>query len=145
MENASDALIMAAGVLIGVLILSLAVYLFAEFGSTSAQIGDQVAQQQIVQFNTKFTAYEGQPGLNIYDVITVLNYAQENNKNNQDNLADYGIEVYLNSIPRHNDSDDDKLQLITTDRNAGLPNYSCKITGYHQNGRVYKIEFNKRI
>ena len=33
MENASKALLMAAGVLIGVLILSLAVYLFENFGT----------------------------------------------------------------------------------------------------------------
>lgn len=32
MENASKALIMAGGVLIGILILSLAVYLFIDFG-----------------------------------------------------------------------------------------------------------------
>ena len=38
MENASKALLMAAEVLIGLLILSLAVYLFADFGSTSAEI-----------------------------------------------------------------------------------------------------------
>ena len=38
MENASNALIIAGGVLIGVLIISLAVYLFVDFGSTSAEI-----------------------------------------------------------------------------------------------------------
>ena len=38
MENASKALIMAGGVLIGVLIISLAVYLFVSFGQTSAEI-----------------------------------------------------------------------------------------------------------
>jgi len=36
MENASKALLMAAGVLIGLLVLSLMVYLFASFASTSA-------------------------------------------------------------------------------------------------------------
>ena len=38
MENASKALIMAAGVLIGVLILSLAVFLFLDFCPTSERI-----------------------------------------------------------------------------------------------------------
>ena len=38
MENASNALLIAGGVLIGVLILSLAVYLFADFGAKSADI-----------------------------------------------------------------------------------------------------------
>ena len=55
MENASKALIMAGGVLIGILIISLAVYLFADFGSTSAQINAQNSQKQITEFNSKFT------------------------------------------------------------------------------------------
>ena len=41
MENASKALLMAAGVLIGILILSLAVFLFTNFGSASAEINKQ--------------------------------------------------------------------------------------------------------
>ena len=44
MENASNALIIAGGVLIGVLILSLAVYLFADFGSTSAEINKKTQE-----------------------------------------------------------------------------------------------------
>ena len=71
MENASKALIMAGGILVGVLVLSLMVYLFADFGSTSAQINDQNKQNQLSQFNSKFTAYEDKEGLTIYDVITV--------------------------------------------------------------------------
>ena len=42
MENASKALIMAAGVLIGILILSLAVYLFVSFGNTSRELHKQI-------------------------------------------------------------------------------------------------------
>ena len=79
MENASNALIMAAGILIGVLILSLGVYLFVDFGSTSAEIHSQTEQQQLAQINSKFTTYLGKTNLTIYDIITVLGYAQENN------------------------------------------------------------------
>lgn len=79
MENASKALIMAAGVLIGILIISLAVYLFVSFGSTSAEIHKQNDEQQIEQFNSQFTSYEGKK-CTIYDVVTVANLATENNK-----------------------------------------------------------------
>ena len=80
MENASKALLMAAGVLIGILILSLAVYLFVSFGSTSAEIHKQNEENQLNEFNAQFTSYEGKEGLTIYDVITVANLATENNK-----------------------------------------------------------------
>ena len=79
MENASKALLMAAGVLIGILILSLAVYLFTYFGSASAEIHKQNEENQINQFNSKFTSYAKKEGVTIYDVITVANLATENN------------------------------------------------------------------
>ena len=59
MENASKALLMAAGVLIGVLIISLAVYLMSYFGGVSADIHKRQKANQINQFNSQFTAYEG--------------------------------------------------------------------------------------
>lgn len=80
MENASKALLMAAGVLIGVLILTLAVYLFATFGATSAELHKQQATDRLNEFNSQFTSYEGKEGLTIYDVITVANLATESNK-----------------------------------------------------------------
>ena len=79
MENASKALLMAAGVLIGILILSLAVYLFATFGATSSELHRQNDANRINEFNTQFTSYEGKQGITIYDVITVANLATENN------------------------------------------------------------------
>ena len=79
MENASKALLMAAGVLIGVLILSLAVYLFATFGATSSELHRQNDANRVNEFNAQFTSYERKQGITIYDVITVANLATENN------------------------------------------------------------------
>lgn len=72
MENASKALIMAAGVLIGMIIISLAVYLFLSFGSSSAQLHQEQEEQRLNQFNTQFTSYVGLDNT-IYDVVTVAN------------------------------------------------------------------------
>ena len=63
MENASNALIIAGGVLIGVLIISLAVYLFVDFGSTSAEINKKTEQQQLIYYNSKFTSYDDKKDL----------------------------------------------------------------------------------
>lgn len=80
MENASKALTMAAGILIGLLIIGLAVYLFSSFASTSTQIHDQIAETQTNQFNAQFTSYVGKEGITIYDVITVVNLAKDSNE-----------------------------------------------------------------
>lgn len=94
MENASKALFIAAGVLIGILILSLAVYLIVSFGSNSAEIHKQNIEQQIAQFNNQFISYEGKE-CTIYDVVTVANLATENNKYYELNAKTGGKDNYI--------------------------------------------------
>lgn len=146
MENASKALIIAGGVLIGVLILSLWVYLFTTFGITASEINVQADQTKITQFNSQFTAYEGKEGLTIYDVITVFGYAKENNNYYEDN-SDYKVTVSLDTKRDIQNYDEGKkIDLINADQakinaNNSLPTYNCKITKYHSNGRVEEIKF----
>lgn len=164
MENASNALIIAGGVLIGVLIISLAVYLFADFGSTSAEINKKTEEQQLVQFNSKFTVYEStEKKWTIYDIVTVAGYAHENNVYYTDDESEgwvdtnyfennYKITVNIRgssgisggttniqerAASRYNDMIRDELKDIVE-----LPKYNCVIT-YHDNGRVSTITFNK--
>lgn len=58
MENASKALIMAAEVLIGILILTLAIYLVKTFGENAATQEQSIYQKNLTEFNEKFTKYE---------------------------------------------------------------------------------------
>lgn len=146
MENASKPLIMAGGILVGVLILSLMVYLFADFGSTSAQINAQNKQNQLTQFNSKFSAYEDKEGLTIYDVITVAGYAKENNKYYEGNQSNQII-VYLENKQIQDNTQEQYKQLIQTERTQmapDLPTYSCKIISYNPAGRVKEIKFSKK-
>ena len=80
MENASKALLMAAGVLVGILVLSLAAYLFVTFGKSSAELHQQIETDRLSEFNNQFTSYEEKEDITIYDVITVANLATDNNK-----------------------------------------------------------------
>lgn len=79
MENASKALIMAAGVLIGILILSLAVFLFTDFGAKSKGIYTQIEQTQLTQYNAQYTIYSGRNDVTIYEIVSLANLAKENN------------------------------------------------------------------
>lgn len=150
MENASKAMIMAGGVLIGILILSLAVYLFADFATTSAEINKQNEQSQITQFNSKFTSYEGKSGITIYDVITVAGYAYENNKYYENSESDKII-VILNRNHIQNYTEEQKNNLIKSEQaninsgNLSLPTYTCRIINFNENGKVRTIEFIKNL
>lgn len=150
MENASNALIMAAGILIGVLILSLAVYLFVNFGQTTAQIYEQNEQNQLNIFNSKFSSYEEKEKITIYDIITVAGYAYENNKYYEGD-EQYKVYVYIGTPTSSNEIQDivyiKSKKMITDEQNkmAGnnneLPKYSCKIE--YLNGRVKKVIFSE--
>ncbi len=96
MENASKALLMAAGILISVIILTLAVYLFVYFADYAKGVNDDVKANQIAQFNSQFLSYQGKE-LTIYDVITLANMAKNYNQNNNLTSTDLAyISVNLN-------------------------------------------------
>ena len=81
MENASKALLMAAVILISIIILSLAVYLFIYFSDYARGVEDEVKANQIAQFNSQFLSYEDKE-LTFYDVITISNMAKDYNESN---------------------------------------------------------------
>lgn len=147
MENASKALIMAGGVLIGILIISLAVYLFVDFGSTSAQINAQNEQKQITEFNSKFTAYEGYKDndgnwqITIYDIITLAGYAKENNEYYKE-VNDEQIEVKIGNTSIQDYTNEKKQILIKSNSNDGiLKRFKCSKIDYNKRGKVKLIVF----
>ena len=92
MENASKALIMAGEILIGVMILSIGVYLFNLFASYSEERYKRIEDTQIAEFNERFLKFTGQRTVTlgsseitvpveatIHDIIGLANLAQKNN------------------------------------------------------------------
>ena len=99
MENASKALLMAASVLVGVMIITLGIYLFSIFGDFGSQISDRLEQQQIDEFNSRFYKYENSQEIRIHDIITVANLARQYNLENEFvDTSVYYIKVNINGI-----------------------------------------------
>lgn len=164
MENASKALLMAAGVLIGLLVISLAVYLFTSFASTSADVHKQNEQQQIEQFNSQFTSYVGKEEITIYDVVTVANLATENNRyygyskrsiaQTPQTATDSYISVKLENetIEKGNETKNNtnnelikkELETIETNKSKELPQYNCQVSISPTTGRVCLVTFNPK-
>lgn len=145
MENVTKALLIAAGVLIGIIILSLAVYLTNIIGAHAARTQEKIDSNAIAQFNEEFLKYNGFKNLTIQQVITLKNYALENNNkyfgyNWQSDRAtgenDY-IDVYLkgNIILGSNDE-----ILLKSEMNK---KFKCSVEVSSMTGRVYKIEFTE--
>lgn len=106
MENASKALEMAAGVLLGVLLLSLVAYFFTSISSWPEQEDDIKKAQQTTQFNLEFEVYD-KKGMYGTDVISCLTKAENNNEKYYKGMAGpftsgekygetYWVNVYVN-------------------------------------------------
>ncbi len=166
MENASKALLMAAGVLIGMMVLSLMVYLFISFGSTSQEIREEQAQKQLNQFNTQFTSYVGKNNT-IYDVVTAANLATKNNiyyelehkgvatgkdnyisvylENNNFQVKDRGwIERGYNDIRSKNYDDIIRAGLADLKADRTLAEYTCEVKISTETQRVYWVKFVRK-
>ena len=147
MENASKALLMAAGVLIGILIMSLAVYLFISFGSTSADIHEKVHINQINNFNSQFTMYEGKEDITIHDVISVAKLAKEINLKNENTISDKNyIKVFLGNNKIENLDEKQHTNTIKSMLNNNNINktYNCKVKIDKQTGLVNRIDFTEK-
>ena len=115
MENASNALLIAAGVLIGIMVLSIAVFLFADFSSTSRDVQASITANQLQEFNAQFNIYANRNDLTIYDVISIANLAKQNNEQySASNVFETEYKVIVNFKQYYNfqDEDIDKYQSL---------------------------------
>ena len=89
MENAVKALLIVAGVLIGVMILSLGVSLYTSLNQYVEYNQQEIVNREIQQFNDQFFKYVNCESLSdsndvdfiltIHDIVTAANTAYENN------------------------------------------------------------------
>ncbi len=124
MENASKALLMAAGVLLGLMILVVAGFLFTSLGAFSQNAENDRIAQQTAKFNYNFIKFEGSKEVTAHDIVSIANLARENNKNYEvediavaDRPYSFYITVTVNGVG------------VLTDKNA-LGNYKTSLDDF---------------
>ena len=121
MENASKALLMAGGVLIAILIISVLVMTFQKTGNVSKSYDKSVSQEEITKFNVNFTKYLGQD-LTIHQAITITNFAQSN-----------GVTVINPTTTANIDNS-----------NINEKKYTITINNYDENGYITNILISEK-
>ncbi len=94
MENASKALLMAAGVLVGLLVISIGVILFTTFSNLGKSTAEQMEMDKTAEWNQNYLKYygtnivtkDGKPIqspilVTAHDIVSVANHAKQNNIN----------------------------------------------------------------
>ena len=163
MENASKALLMAATILISVMLVSLATYLFATFGNYSKNINDNINQKTKQEFNAQFTKYEtsetGEP-CTVYDIVTIINLAKNcndqyeeyqkgriNDFRNDSNSYIYVTvngESTITEVSNTNDLNSFISQHNTTTDGKYNDKYNCTVNISNQTGLVKSIIFTQK-
>lgn len=168
MENATKALIIAAGVLIGIMILSIGTYLYYSLGTYVDQTKQEIEQNAISRFNTQFLNYKNievdKNGkeyasfqLTIQDIITVANMAYENNKSynmTKEDANDTTLYVKVNAKFDNSERTTYNLEEKVADNSAmwlsiyNNNQYKCRASDIKVStvtGRVYEINFDLAI
>ena len=157
MENATKALLIAAGVLIGIMVISLGISLYASLGSYVDSTKEQLEENEIAKFNAQFFKYDN-IDVGIQDVVTVANIAYENNKNLGDingeadeNSLYVSVNIQYNGTQQLEDIQKtinsqesnvwDSSKLLSEDSRESTNYYTAEIMISNVTGRVYEINF----
>ena len=159
MENSAKALEIAAIILITVMLLSLAAYLFVSTGISSGRFYNKIQENQTNEYNSQFLKYDGLKTCTAHDIVTVVNLAKDNNKRYQLTAEDAGINKYYITVrlQEKNGVTYDHFELFTednylnfisnsleTDSNdqiTGQRKYECQVKISESTKRVYHINF----
>lgn len=151
MENASKALMIAAGVLMGLLIASLGIYLFHIFGDYVSNTQAEIAENTLAQFNQQYLKYNGLDNLTIQDIVTVKNNALQNNYSYSSytltpNIAgdnnDF-IDVYIQGEGWILDMSDEELLVNELENNLATPTYTCIVHVNENTQKVNRVTFTR--
>lgn len=94
MENASKALIYAAEILVGVLLLTFMVFLFQATSTFSDTVDKNIEAKNVNEFNAPLEKYRGRTDITAQDIVTMGNYAREYNEQ----IGSIQLEIIVNGV-----------------------------------------------
>lgn len=143
MGNAARALILIGGVLIGLIVISIGVYIFYSYSSNTETFDQNRVTAEIRKFNVNFTKFEERQDITIQEIVTLINFAQQYEEENEAH-----IQISIGIIPDIIDQlnglegahlEHEKIKLIK--ENSGTI-YKCQNLEYNNNdGKIYYIKF----
>lgn len=152
MENASKALLIAAGMLIAVLVASMFALLFSTMSDYAKEYENRNLTQDIQKFNAQFEQYMKNGEATAQDIVSVYNLAKYYNKEG------INIEVYIGTnqldfanekpFPLNKTSEEfieANIDIDDTDIEDGktlykINNFSAQVEEY-ESGRIKKVKF----
>lgn len=133
MENATNGLLMAGSVLIGVIVISLFVYLITTMGGITKNFQEEMDLTSVQKFNEQFEKYIGRTDINTHEMLTIYNLCEAiNNENGEEVIKFKGITIQ---------DLEDKTQFLSSEKI-----YQCKpedVQYSNETGKILSIQFKE--
>ena len=147
MENASKALLIAGGILVGILILSIGVYLFNNYRDVGITYEQSLSATEIEKFNSNFTKFEGRDDITIHEILTLANFAKQYEEQTGLHVAiktstGTAFDDDLVNFLKRPEINDEFVIEIWIKRNLNKE-FKCESIWYNDAGRVQGIRFRK--
>lgn len=128
MENAAKALLIAGTVLLAIIMVSVAVYLYSLYSNQADQYSEIISATELQKFNSKFDIYLGRENITAQEIVSIVNLAKEYNDQ---------VQIYLGM---------ERLQFTLSTPEEFIKTYqnnlfSCSSTTYDTNGKIVKLTF----
>lgn len=143
MENSANALLIAGGILIAMLILSMGVYLFVSYSDLGTSYEKTLEENEIQKFNANFNKFEGRTDITIQEIITLANFAREYEEKTGIKVA-VQISGITSDLTKINDPKEivKKIKENSLDENNSIKKFELVRIEYDENEKlVNKIVF----
>lgn len=145
MENATKALLMAAGILIAIIILSIAIAVYGNISSFYQTKQNNISQEQIAAFNSEYAVYD-RSDVTGFELVGLINKAIDFNQNrvygasntNEDDLTELGDGYQAITISVKTVNNDYKGNLFS---NNNVDKYTGKNSGSRKSleNKIYEM------
>ena len=143
MENASNALIIAGGVLIGVVLLSVIVVAFQGASDLAKSYDTSIATTSLQAFNNTFEKFQD-ADVNIHDIITLAHFAKDyNTKNLLEKTDSVYITVKCESTELQDKTDSELLTFLEANTFSKLASGVENSEGNIQKYKCQEIKYNE--
>lgn len=148
MENASKALLLGGGVLIGLIVISIGVFLFVSYKGNTIGFTQTMEANELKKFNVNFTKFEGRDDITIQEIVTLLNFVEQYEKENKTHIqiAIGDIPDIINYINNIVTQENKKIELIenNVDKIFKCKNQKNQDIKYDKEGKIYYIKFSEK-
>ena len=155
MENATKALILAGEILIGVILLTLMVFMFRAMGDFSNAVDENIETKNRLEFNANFEKYWNKADITAQDIVSMGNLAKRyNEKMQNEELEILVVGVSSKYQKMHILKDEQTYDFIreystvnktlNSQQISEIRHFQCIEMTYHkENGKVNRIVLKK--